>query len=789
MKRYVKTTAPARFWFSLAVVLVSFLLAGYFAYESAVLVSRGKRVEAVCTKIDVKTTGSSTSRTYHVTYPVAGQGTIHGTIHAGFSRLPVGGRIDVLYDPLQPSRVEANRFECLWGLVCVCTALGLLFVPSLFRKQRATTNKPRTQHAALKKPRGAVQALPNVKRRLVMMALVALLLLGAAFWAASTYLPGHTLPVHAIAVSADGAKLLSAGGTSNGAEILLWDNKRQQKLLRVRAGDGQPNWIRFAGPDQSKAVMSCRIEGESYDDYPPNQVVIVDLNRGDQIAAFDEPDSLADTLVLQGSAELVCRAWNSLTLYDLDGKQTETLLSGSDLRLRQAAVSADELILAVVGKDQVYVWDLQARAELPPLKLETFDFDQLAISPDGNVLAVSLQSDRYGQTEFPVYVWDRQAQTDAVSTILLDHPATHLRFVAGEPPRLLLASGRDHRQVNLDLYSLRGERLHEIYQGQASIESWDLSPDGSRLVFGLQRAGGVELWDLLQDPPRQVWRKQPFAHRTSILSPDSQRLIGYREPLMFSVLNADDGAVVFEINGYDRPSWIRKVSGYAVGLLALAGGLGAVVLLSGQQQQRQTKQREQLVDAVASQLGWEHASKVVNKGLPAFSYMQSRPGGHFENLLAGQSLGMDSLLGWYTWVTRSNDSSHTHRELCVLYVGVEASFPDLYLYPESLASKIAALAGQQDVDLDQTPSQTKFSGQYVLRTSQPDRMPAVIHDRLADCLCEHLGWSIEVRDGAALLTWQCVRSFRFESSRSRNPQRVLAFRAEAETIVGLLLKK
>lgn len=125
--------------FCLLIVVAGFAAAGYFAYGSVLLVSRGQLVEAVCTGMDVKTTeardGKRTSVTYHLSYPVEGQELAQGTIRGGwFFQLAEGDKIAVLYDPRKPSRVQANRFESLWGFSCFFAAVGLACLPRLLRK-------------------------------------------------------------------------------------------------------------------------------------------------------------------------------------------------------------------------------------------------------------------------------------------------------------------------------------------------------------------------------------------------------------------------------------------------------------------------------------------------------------------------------------------------------------------------------------------------------------------------------------------------------------------------------
>jgi len=124
---------------------VGFGMAAYFAYNATILVQRGKSTMATCTKIETKTTDSGNDRitntTYHVTYVVEGQGAQQGHVDASFAGLREGGTIEVLYDPQQPDRVQANRFISLWGMAILCGVGGLILLPPLlWRKPSASSS-------------------------------------------------------------------------------------------------------------------------------------------------------------------------------------------------------------------------------------------------------------------------------------------------------------------------------------------------------------------------------------------------------------------------------------------------------------------------------------------------------------------------------------------------------------------------------------------------------------------------------------------------------------------------
>jgi len=92
----------------------------FLTYRSAMLVIRGETATALCTSISKKTSGSGSNvrsnTTWHVTYPTADGSQQSGVIDASFRGLDVGGEIEVIYDPKEPSRVQANNLLSLWGL-------------------------------------------------------------------------------------------------------------------------------------------------------------------------------------------------------------------------------------------------------------------------------------------------------------------------------------------------------------------------------------------------------------------------------------------------------------------------------------------------------------------------------------------------------------------------------------------------------------------------------------------------------------------------------------------------
>jgi len=111
----------------------------------------------------------------------------------------------------------------------------------------------------------------------------------------------------------------------------------------------------------------------------------------------------------------------------------------------------------------------------------------------------------------------------------------------------------------------------------------------------------------------------------------------------------------------------------------------------------------------------------------------------------------------------------------------------VFIRPESIADKLAEYIGFSDVDLDSSEPLRRFSDRYLLRTKTPEKMSVLISESLAEFLCEHEGWTIEIVDGSVLLWWQVVKSFSMARDPLAEPDRVVAFVDEARTILELLV--
>lgn len=194
-------------FFGAACMLAMFAVGAWFAYNSIVLVTRGEKATATCTKITTKRDSEGHTRsTHHVSYTTADGKALDGTIDTGFSVLMVGQTIEVLYDPLKPTRVQANRFMSLWfmpamfGGIATLAAFGAVSAKFRNRARKARRELAGTGNDAMASAGlSPVDATASRARsrstglKPALISMAALLTALAASWSYDRFAPAHRL--------------------------------------------------------------------------------------------------------------------------------------------------------------------------------------------------------------------------------------------------------------------------------------------------------------------------------------------------------------------------------------------------------------------------------------------------------------------------------------------------------------------------------------------------------------------------------------------------------------------
>jgi RNA polymerase sigma factor (sigma-70 family) len=216
--------------------------------------------------------------------------------------------------------------------------------------------------------------------------------------------------------------------------------------------------------------------------------------------------------------------------------------------------SADGRRLAASHWDRVIrVWDLVAGRKLATLEApELFGADHLAISANGKVVAATCNQARANGTNI-IYTWDVDAQKKLAR---IEAPTLFFSNIALSPDGRLVAGGGGEAQPGeppgtetaVTLWeastgkvfcSLKGH-LHELRHPGASCE---FSPDGRLLITG-DSAGRLRLWEVATG--QEMHRFE--GHRTFVMahfSPDGRLLVAASE---------DAPCFLWDVTGTARPN-------------------------------------------------------------------------------------------------------------------------------------------------------------------------------------------------------------------------------------------
>lgn len=597
-----------------------------------------------------------------------------------------------------------------------------------------------------------------------------------AAWAWNWYTAGHTEWVGAATFSPDGDRLVTAAGDDHTAEIIAWDVATSGLTRRQSVDSGRPRWLWHSRSEL--VALGCSVFGADITDFKPNEVTLLNIDTGDVVDSYKEQLVSGGTLPLSETQRLVVYGMRSIEVRGVRDASKTALFSDSDADHNRVRCSGNEQFLVATDRNKVHVWDFGSSEKLPVLEGVELRLGEVAVSNDGNFVAASRHEDDFDADTFPLFFWDRSSGNAPVNTVSFPRAVTALHFLSGTPPRLLVVSGKDHVECEVSLFTPSGERLHKLYEGNASIESVDVTPDDRRIVWVDSQKNG-EMWDVSGDEPRKVWQQSLIEAHTIQLSPDSKLVAGFGYSPDVWLFDASSGNVSARLSGYQS----SELAFYLFSILPL------FLMIAVMQSYRTAaaKKREDCMSNVARQLGWQHTSGALPDDISEFDFFERRRGGTFEHVLLGRGEDYHALLAVYTWIVRSGDTTTPMEDLCVIYPLVSDQLPDLFIRPEFLTDKLAEYAGFTDIDLNDTEILSRFSSQYLLRTNAPEKMPSVISESLAQFLCEHPGWNIEVRDGSVLLRWQRVESFTTSRFPISEPAGVLAFYHESSQILRRLV--
>jgi WD40 repeat protein len=309
--------------------------------------------------------------------------------------------------------------------------------------------------------------------------------------------------VDGIAYSPDGKQIASYG---HGFDIRLWDaaSLRERAVLKQHTRQlsclaFSPNGKMLASGDHGKTLVLWDLTAA-----PPKVQAVRTFSEGVLGVAFS-----ADGTTLATSGLRTIHLWQ----FRGENKPEQiSLLNGPQQAwLGQLIFSRDGKTLVSVSSgalgDNVLFWNLQAKTFSPLLKANTGRIQSMAISPDGNNLAISRSHPK--EKSWTVDLWNVAEPTRAEVTASLDRQTSYPSTVRFSPDGKILATATLRRDGDIRLWNLTGKAPTElaVIQKLSSVDAIDFSPDGKTLVSG-HSSGMIRLWEL-----EGTKLKERFSHK------------------------------------------------------------------------------------------------------------------------------------------------------------------------------------------------------------------------------------------------------------------------------------
>jgi WD40 repeat protein len=324
--------------------------------------------------------------------------------------------------------------------------------------------------------------------------------------------------------SPDG-RILAAASRLPPCSVCLWEAATGRVIRRLMIAEGS-NQVSIAtfSPDGRLIAAPSSVAGTI-----PGVIQIWETTSGKERRRI-QADCIGDVLAFSPDDK-------TIALANMDGEITLWEVASGAVRPASAEPTSQisRLRFASRGKqllgtcDRLRAWDVVTGREVWRAPVEALGFDQLAVSPDGTMLA--------GAADSAIKIWHAHSGRQLRTIDTAGHDAFLVRF-SGDGKRVAAACSDQHLRV----WDVATGRPRLALAVKDPIQALLVSPDGGRLVaLGSDpQPGAARIWELADGRETRMIHL-PFQTKELALSPSGKLLAAVGHSDSVFVWNIDNG--------------------------------------------------------------------------------------------------------------------------------------------------------------------------------------------------------------------------------------------------------